>query len=130
DGVVSTRGVTGPDGRFAIDPLPPGQYTLQVAKTLNGNLVPVSVPFTVGDDGGATIVIEVGLGLVRTAVTYTQGGVQVREVRGPYGNMLVTRDGRISELADGGRTLVDTDGDGQFEDTTCINNGGKTAVQA
>jgi hypothetical protein len=119
EGPATRRGVTSVDGRFTISDLPPGQYTLQVAKTLKGNLVPVTVPFTVGDDGRATIVAEVGMGLVRTLVTYTQAGVQVREARGPYGNVLVTRDGRISQLGDGSRTLVDADGDGSFDVGPC-----------
>jgi hypothetical protein len=124
EGPVNKSGVTGVDGRFAISDLPPGQYSLQVSKTLNGNLVPLTIPFTVGDDGRAQIVAEVGVGLVRTTVTYTQAGVQVREIHGPYGNVLVTRDGRISELGDAGRTLVDTNGDGQFDSGACsISNG-------
>lgn len=124
EGPVNKSGVTGVDGRFAISDLPPGQYSLQVSKTLNGNLVPLTIPFTVGDDGRAQIVAEVGVGLVRTTVTYTQAGVQVREIHGPYGNVLVTRDGRISELGDAGRTLVDTNGDGQFDSGSCpISNG-------
>jgi hypothetical protein len=119
EGPASKRGVTGADGRFTIGALPPGRYTLQVSKTVNGNLVPVTIPFTVGDDGGAAIVAEVGMGLVRASVTYVQAGVHVREVRGPYGNVLVTRDGQISKLGDAGRTLVDANGDGTFEVGSC-----------
>jgi len=119
DGAVSSAGVTGADGRFTIAGLPPGEYTLRVSKTLNGNLLPVTIPFTVGDDGTATIVAEVGMGLVRTTVTYVQAGVQVREIHGPYGNLLVLRDGRISEIGDASRTLVDANGDGSFDVGPC-----------
>ena len=122
DGAVSKRGVTGPDGRFAIGDLPPGQYTFQVSKTLNGNLLPLTIPFTVGDDGRAEIVVEVGAGLVRTTIAYTQAGALVHEVHGPYGNVLVTRDGRISELGDASRTLVDANGDGKFDTGPCAAN--------
>src|ERR1700687_2967900 len=113
------KGVTTADGRFAISDLPPGRYTLEVAKTLNGNLVPLSIPFTVGDDGRADVVAEVGLGLVRTTSTYTQAGAHWAEIRGPYGNWLITRDGRIVELGDFGRVLTDANGDGKFDAGPC-----------
>ena len=50
-GHETLRGTTGPDGRFTIDRLAPGSHTLQVTKTLNGNLVSLSLPLTVGDRG-------------------------------------------------------------------------------
>jgi hypothetical protein len=118
DGIPEQRGVTGPDGTFTIGELPPGRYTLQVSKTIDGNLVPLAVPFAVGDDGAAEVIVEVGLGLVRTTITYTQDGVRIQEIRGPW-NWLITRDGRISELGDYSRVLTDSDGDGQFDGGPC-----------
>lgn len=116
------QGVTGPDGRFALSGLAPGHYNFQVTKTLDGNLAAVSFPFSVGDDGGADVVAEVSLGLVRSVSTFTRAGAQVQEVRGPYGNWLTTQDGHVREVGDPSRSFVDTDGDGQFVATPCFAN--------
>ena len=115
-------GTTSEDGRFEITDLDAGgPYQLQVTKTLNGNLLNVAVPFRVGDDG-ATVVAEVSWGLVKSESTYTEDGVAVRTVYGPYGNWLVTRDGRLTELGTPGRTLTDADGDGTFTAEPCVQN--------
>ena len=112
-------GVTSADGRFAIDDLQQGRYAMQVTKTVGGDLIDVSVPFAVGDNGGAEVVGEVARGRVRSTSAYEQDGVQIEETSGPNGTRLVTADGRIIELGDGRRTLVDADGDGQFDVEGC-----------
>lgn len=114
------RMTTGSDGSFELAALPPGQHSLDVTRTLNGNLLDVTVPFAVGADGTATIVAELAWGLVKATSTYSDGGVPVVEVYGPYGTRLVARDGRITLLADSVRTLTDTDGDGQFDQNPCL----------
>jgi hypothetical protein len=113
------EGVTGADGRFSITSLPPGRYSFQVTKTLDGNLATLSFPFSVGDDGTADVVAEVSWGLVRSVSTYTHAGARVQETRSPYGSSLVTTDGRVTEIADPSRTLVDPDGDGGFDTLGC-----------
>lgn len=114
-GVEKQRGTTGPDGRFTIHNLSPGTYTLDVTKTLNGNLVTAAVPFAVGDTGATTMVVEFSQGLVRTVSTYRSGGREVQDIRSPYGHRLVISDGRVQTLSDGVRTFSDANGDGQFE---------------
>ena len=106
-GAPDKRGVTTSDGRFDIAGLPPGHYTLQVTKTLGGDLLPVQVPFTVGDDGTAGVVAEVSWGLVRATSTYTQDGAQVIEVHAPNGSVLVLQNGRVREIGDTSRTLLE-----------------------
>jgi hypothetical protein len=120
DGVAGRQGVTDADGRFAIGGLAPGRYTLHISKTLEGNLLPLTIPFAVGADGSADLVVEVSWGLVRATVTYTKDGAQVQEVHGPYGAHLVIRDGHVAEIGDPSRTLTDANGDGQFEPQTCL----------
>jgi hypothetical protein len=119
EGVPDQHGTTAPDGSFAVNGLLPGRYTLHITKTLDGNLLPLTVPFAVGDDGGANVVLEVSWGLVRSTVTYTTDGALVREIQGPYGQHLYTRDGQVIELGDPGRTLIDVNGDGRFEPQPC-----------
>ena len=120
------HGTTGPDGRFTVSGLSPGRYTLLVTKTLAGNLLAspgqavLLIPFSVGSDGTATVVAEVSWGLVRSDSTYSDGGVPVREVRGPYGNWLMTRNGRIAAFGDSSRTLTDDNGDGGFDVQPCF----------
>ena len=120
EGAPDARGVTGTDGQFAISGLAAGDYTLDVSKTLNGNLAVVNVPFTVGTDGSSDIVAEVAWGLVRTTSTYTEAGVAVRAIRAPNGTLLITRDGRVDALGDASRTLADPDGDGRFAGAPCV----------
>ena len=97
-----------------------------MTKTLNGNLVSLSLLFPVGDSG-TEVLIELSWGEIRTVSTYTQQGTPMQELRGPSGNRLVTRQGHIRELSDGSRTFIDANGDGSFEDcassergTTCV----------
>ena len=118
-GMDNQRGETGADGRFVIRGLRPGRYVLQVTKALDGNLAPISAPFAVGSDGSAQVVVEVAWGLVRSVSINTDDSTAVMEVFGSSGTRLVTRAGRITELADPGRTLTDTDGDGHFESNAC-----------
>jgi hypothetical protein len=113
--VKHQRGTTGPDGRFTVDHVPPGTYTLDVTKTLNGNLVTAAVPFVVGDTDMTTMVAEFSQGLVRTISTYRSGSREVQDIRSPYGHRLVISDGRVQTLSDGVRTFKDANGDGQFE---------------
>jgi hypothetical protein len=121
-GTPDNVGVTGADGSFFIPGLPPGRYALNVSKTLDGNLAAVTVPFTVGPDGGATVVAEVAWGLVKSTSTFTDGGHQIQEIRGPYGTWVVTSDGRIVEIGDPTRTLTDANGDGQFDAPACVDS--------
>lgn len=114
-GTTERLGITGPDGQFEISDLEPGRYTLNLTKTLNGNLITITVPFTVGDIGAAEILVEMSWGLVRSIATYTHTGARMREIHGPYERWLITRDGRLSELGDPSRILTDLDGDGRFE---------------
>jgi hypothetical protein len=123
DGGAASQGVSGPDGRFTAGGLSPGSHTLQLSKTLEGNLASASVPFTVGDDGGADLVVEMGWGQVKLSVTYTHDGAQVRVVQAPNGSWLTTRDGRITSFGDGPRSFVDPDGSGTFALTPCVYNG-------
>lgn len=129
DGAGDKQGVTGPDGRFTTGPLSPGPHTLQVAKTLDGNLASFSVPFTVGDDGGSEVVVEVSWGQAKSISTYMHDGSQWRDTHGPGGNWVNISDGRISAFGNGVRTYTDADGDGLFdvapcgpEPVTCANN--------
>ncbi|MBI3784923.1 MAG: Ig-like domain-containing protein [Deltaproteobacteria bacterium] len=112
------QGTTAADGSFSIPDLPPGRYLLEVSRTVNGNLLPVNVPVVVGDDG-ATVIAEVGQGVLRTSITYTKDGVVVRQVIGSSGNWLTTRDGKIAEIGDPTRVLSDSNGDGRFERPDC-----------
>jgi len=119
DGQSGVRGTTTDDGRFVIKDLDPGRYTLTVTRTLDGNLVPVTVPVVVGDDGGGSVVTEIAWGLVRTTVDYTRDGVARREIHGPNGTRVVLVNGRIAELGAPGRLLQDPDGDGRFDGGSC-----------
>ncbi len=113
------QGTTDEAGRFVIAGVPAGDCTLQVDKTVGGNLMSFSVPFSVGDDGTADVVAEVSWGRVRVTSTYTAGGADVRKVSTNHGSLLLYRDGRLSELADYTRHLIDDDGDGFFESPSC-----------
>lgn len=119
DGDAQIGGVTGPDGRFEITGLRPGRHTLTLTKTLDGNLASFTIPFAVGDDGGAEVLAELSWGLVRSVSRYSSAGQEVREVFGANGSHLVVRDGRVVLLGDGYRILADLDGDGLLEGGAC-----------
>ncbi len=108
------RGSTGADGSFQIDTIDPGHYSLQLTRTLRGDLVNFEAPFAVGDHG-ATVLVEVGQGLVRSSSSYVQDGQARTEVFAPGDAHLLTVDGRAEEIRGSGRTLVDADGDGVFD---------------
>lgn len=118
-GAEGRSGSTGDDGSFSIDGIAPGTYELELRKTLNGNLVTVTVPLSVGDDGSAEILIQIEQGRVRSSTTYASNGVQVREIAGPDQSRVVVADGRVVEVEDPGRHLVDPDGDGLYEVAGC-----------
>ncbi len=113
-GGETRTGVTDGDGRFQIAEVLPGDCTLLVTKTVSGNLMSFSLPFTAGDDGSADVVAEVAWGRVRVSSTYTVGGEEIRRISDRYGAEVVVRGGRISEIADYSRRLIDADGDGSF----------------
>lgn len=112
-------GTTDESGRFEIGGLPPGECTVEVSKTVGGNLMTFSLVITVGDDGAAEVVAEVSWGLVRATSIYTSGGSDYRRVWTNHGAHLLIRDGNIVEIGDYARRLVDADGDGQFESPDC-----------
>lgn len=112
-------GVTTADGQLLVPDLAPGRYTLDIRKTLGGNLLPLSVPVVIGDAGASRAIIEVGQGVVRTRLLYTEAGVSVQEVHAPYGVQVVLHDGQLRRLQAGGRVLVDADGDGRFDGGSC-----------
>lgn len=116
--IAGKTGVTGADGQFEVRDLAPGRYSLEVRKSIAGNLLPLSIPVVIGD-GASVVVVEVGQGLARTQVTYSEAGVEVHEIHGPYRNRAVFRDGRLVELSADGRTLIDADGDGRFDGGSC-----------
>jgi hypothetical protein len=119
-GQEALQGVTGADGQFEINGLEPGQYFLELTRTLDGNLVSVRVPFAVGPDGSAQVTAEVSWGLVRAMSVYSEEGVVVRELFGPNGSRLVIAEGKIVEIGIPGRVWVDTDGDGRFDGGSCV----------
>lgn len=116
DGTIT--GTTTADGHFSITGLTPGRHRLNVRKTVDGNLLEFIVPIVVGDDGAAEVVAEVSWGMVRATSTYTEGGAERRAVFAPNATSLITSQGRVIELSDGFRTLVDADGDGHFDATS------------
>jgi len=119
DGSQKLEGATNADGSFSITGLSPGSYRLELSKTVNGNLLGAIVPFHVGDDGRADLVIEVAQGQVRWSNVYCDDDAVVRETSSPNGSRLVTRDGVIVEIGAPGRAYVDDDGDGTFTPTDC-----------
>lgn len=121
-GPQAASGATGPDGQFQIPALPPGRYSLTLTKTLNGDLARAVIPFTVGDEGVVHLLVEFGLGAVRSSVRYQDGGRSEVEVRGPGGAVLRTRDGKVIEVGDATGIVVDPDGDGYFEPPVCVDH--------
>lgn len=119
EGPQGRTGTTGADGSFEIRDLPPGNYTLTITKTLNGNLAAVTVPIVVGDDGEADIVVEIDRGNARSISTYPLEGETFREVWGPAEARVVTRDGKVTEFGGPGTNYSDPDGDGMFDPTSC-----------
>ncbi len=118
-GVEGRRGTTAEDGTFVIESLPPGHYDLELRRTLNGNLVSLLVPVTVGDDGGARVVVELDQGRVRSTVEYVEDGTAKREIVGPDGSRLVIAGDQVGELGDLHRRWLDPDGDGQLTSPHC-----------
>jgi len=113
-------GATTADGSFVIPDLPPGRYTIELTKTVDGNLIPVTVPIVIGDGNDSQVIVEIGRGLARTTSSYSAGGSHYVETMGPYGTRVVVRDGQtITELGDPTRTLHDADGDGRFDPEGC-----------
>ena len=114
---ASFAGTTADDGTFTIEGLSPGRHVLDVTRTLAGDLVAASLPFAVGDDGGASVVAELMWGSARVRSTFVRDGKDAEQIVGPSGALVVVEDGRIVELGDGVRVLRDTDRDGRFD--TC-----------
>ncbi len=116
--VGSASGTTDEDGRFEIGDVPPGDCTLLVTKTVAGNLMSFAVPFTVGDDGAA-VEAEVSWGQVRVTSVYSLEGREFRKVSVGHRSFVVVSDGRVVEIADYSRRLVDSDDDGFLEVAGC-----------
>ncbi|MFI5366803.1 MAG: Ig-like domain-containing protein [Candidatus Binatia bacterium] len=110
----SVHGITGADGRFTTGPLAPGAHTLQISKTLDGNLAALSIPFTVGDDGSTTLVVEVSWGQVRAIATFVQNGTPVEQIRGPSGSWLTLTGGLVSAFGDTNRSFTNPSSNGSF----------------
>ena len=135
DGVA--HGTTSADGHFSISGLTPGPHVITVTKTIDGNLMQLTLPIIVGDDGTADVVAEVLWGQVRTTSTYAHGGAAMRAVFAPNGAHLITRDAQVVELGDYARTLIDADGDGHFDPQSgscdpiyrCDENGGCSGAE-
>lgn len=119
DSEESLEGSTDGEGRFEVGGLPPGECELHVTKTVAGNLMTFTLPFTVGDDGAAEVIAEVSWGQVRVTSLYGSGGSDYRRVWTNGGGRLLIRDGDIVELGDYARLLVDADGDGLFDSPGC-----------
>jgi len=117
--VAGQSGVTGADGQLVIPGLAAGRYTLDIRKTLGGNLLPLSVPIVIGSDGESRAIVEVGQGVARTRLSYSDNGVAVVEIHAPYGTQAVLRDGQLRQLHSGGRVWIDADGDGRFDGGSC-----------
>ncbi len=111
-------GTTDADGRFAVETIEAGECSLEVTKTVGGNLMLLEMSITVGDDG-AEVVAEVSWGRVRVASLYTLDGIEHRTIATNGGAKVVLRQGTIVEIADYARQLVDDDGDGTFETPQC-----------
>lgn len=114
------RGVTAGDGTFRIDGLAPGRYALEIARTLGGDLVATSLPFGVGDDGGAEVRGEVAWGRARATSTFVRDGHEIEEIFVPSQVHVALEDGRIIELGDGIRVWQDVDRDGDFDTCTVV----------
>lgn len=119
DADARLQGTTGPDGRFTAGPLVPGPHTLQIAKTLDGNLAAVSVPFSAGDNGSVDLVVQMSWGQTRSSYSYVHDGATLSVVQSVNGAWLRLKDGRISGFGDFARAFLDADGDGRFDTANC-----------
>lgn len=124
----SQRGTTADDGTFQVEGLAPGRYALDVTRTLGGDLVATSLPFGVGDDGGAVVRGEVAWGRARSTSTFVRDGHEVEEIFVPAQTHVVLEDGKIVELGDGIRVWQDVDRDGDFDTCTVVRDAATCVV--
>jgi len=113
-------GVTAKDGTFRIEGLAPGRYALEVTRTLGGDLVATSLPFGVGDDGGAEVRGEIAWGRARATSTFVRDGREIEEIFVPSQVHVVLDGGKVIELGDGIRVWQDVDRDGDFDTCTVV----------
>jgi hypothetical protein len=109
------HGSTDATGRFTITGLLPGMHTLTLRRTLNGNLLTLTLPLPVGAADHTAVVVELAWGEGRILSTYTRHGERIREVHGPRGQRLLTVNDRLGTVSDGNRTLSDSNGDGLLD---------------
>jgi len=112
-------GSTGADGRFSITGLAPGPQEVELSRTLNGNLVSARIPFVVGDDGGASLVVELAPGQVRWTAVHLENGREIRETGSPNGSRVSSEGDRLLALSSAEREYRDPDGDGSFDPDPC-----------
>ncbi|HEY8516243.1 MAG TPA: Ig-like domain-containing protein [Candidatus Binatia bacterium] len=113
-------GTTAGDGTFQIGGLAPGRHTLRITRSLGGDLVTATLPFSVGERGTASVLGEIAWGRARTTSWFTRGGREVEEIFAPHDVHVVLEGGRIVELGDGTRLWQDTDRDGAFDRCTVL----------
>ncbi|MEW6268610.1 MAG: Ig-like domain-containing protein [Thermodesulfobacteriota bacterium] len=113
-------GTTAADGTFQIGGLAPGRHALRITRSLAGDLVTATLPFAVGDQGTASVLVEIAWGETRSSSRFTHDGREVEEVFAPHDVHVVLEDGRIVELGDGTRVWEDPDRDGDFDRCTVV----------